>query len=194
MRLLKLTGFAIALLVFGASCSKNNDQFLNERGYHKSAATDFLDDFYDPLDHDFGDSITTTDGGVTHTVVEVFVDGASTSRGFVAYNSSGTFVYFADVNRSTDVLTMEDIGAETSEHLAEIDTMWEYNNFDDMDIMEVVEHMNNNPSVAAKRKFMGNKKLDDNYPCIGGSKQTLYQNYFFWIKNGPPHNGKPEPC
>jgi len=155
-----------ALTLF--SCSKENENLEQQVNTRKTAITDYLDNFYDDP-FTYGTPITTDDeNGVAFSFKAIRVGGEE--RGYLATNTAGTIIYFADVDRTGLVLNIYDFQSGEELEMLDIDDHSEYESTNSFDFIEIIEDVNSGARSKSKRKFWGSTVLNDKLPCIGGKE------------------------
>lgn len=180
---LKLVVPIIALaLVYSCSKDRLNEVEQNRELAHKSATTDYLDDFYGGVAYTLGDAIETTDeASRTFEVFPVTLSGDSDSRGYLAMDTaSGELIYFVDVDRVNYVMTSEDIQQAVTAQYEDINEYEQWEDTDELDFMMIINDHNGDPNPP-QSKFWGKDKYNVG-PCIGHKQLTTTDFYVFWIR------------
>ena len=152
----------------------------------------FLGDFYSE-NFAIGEHIVIDSLG--YRITEVIVGDADLARGYaVQEESSGSFLFFFDVDRVNFVTTSFDIINGTNEEVSNIQNQPMYASTNGYDVIGFLGGEYEDPTEWSGRPFIG---YGYSYgPCDPiFNRQTVHrQHYFFWIKNGPSEPLPFRPC
>ncbi len=178
------------------SCSKDslNEVDENHKLTHKSATTDYLDDFYG-VAYTLGDAIETTDEAErTFDVFPVTLSGDTVSRGYLAVDgTSGDLVYFVDVDRANYVMTAEDIEQGVTTQYNDINNHEDWEGTQRFDFTITIGDPNGDPGPPHGRKFFGRDEYNVG-PCLWGKQTRSYDFYIFFIKVSEGNELPDRPC
>jgi len=182
-------GILCLTLCFAMSCTKTQNEPTPAQQTTKikssksgtlltTSANAFIGSFYNGASFTVGRQVTTYDG--TKLVSEIVV-GSGRARGYMVTDpSTGTPLYFADVDRSAYTMTSVDIAANKSVYTTQIDKNPQYLITDEFDFIGIVVV---EPVDLEGVPFWG--WGDWKYgPCNGfGLKTATRTHYVFWSVN-----------
>lgn len=153
MKQLKITIFGLLFLLFGATmfwaCSSEEEKTLaqsdtkaNLRTFSNEELVDLqhlVNEFYDrEVTFRTGATATVEEGEVFYDCTEIIIDSDTRARGYlVSDHTTGEFLYFADVDRTSYVLKTLDIVYAERETIVDIDHHPDYYNLGEFDFYQI---------------------------------------------------------